>query len=509
MSVLLSRYIRKENISIFAIIAILILLLSGISSALIVSRTNSLKNNGNWVSSKSFLEKKVSTTIAFMRTRPALARGRLNLGSWNGYNEIYYHKPLWPKEISFRFLPKEDSYIVVLFNKEGSSFEGILLGSYYLYKNVYFKADASGGFTEKKILSPFHLEPNKWRRVNIVSRGGNLIVYVNGNELYRINADFRHGYVGFRGGQHNVYIDDVSVKERSGNGFKEDFGRSVFFRGAFIFIATVVSVINIVFLWIFFNSQRQASFAIVFILILLVIVLAIYHIYDYFYAAQRYPKMEGKLKQIEEAWVLNEEKRIKDLLKTEEVLNKPLGQYRILFLGSSQTWGAGALKDEDVFPARIERELNTPDDKLKYRCINAGISGLVAKSIYELYEKDFIKIMPDLAIINLSNNDNPYVDNEFVYYLEKFCLLNREKRIKTIFILEPNSLEHRFYLPLHDPMKAVAEKYGIPVLDLNKFLADNHEEGFQWWDSVHMSSFGHKLSAKYLTQEIRSFIGNK
>jgi len=49
---------------------------------------------------------------------------------------------------------------------------------------------------------------------------------------------------------------------------------------------------------------------------------------------------------------------------------------RVLVVGTSQTWGAGAARAEDGFVERLERLLMAAEPERRWECINAGIQGL-------------------------------------------------------------------------------------------------------------------------------------
>ena len=232
------------------------------------------------------------------------------------------------------------------------------------------------------------------------------------------------------------------------------------------------------------------------------IVLICLNMFDFYYYSPRYPKVEGKLKIKEDSWVTSEEERvIKELQKSYS--DQPVAdEYRILFLGSSQTRGIGATKHEDVFVYQLEQKLNQNSRQQTFRCFNGAIPGSNARVQYELYMKEFIQLRPNMVAINLSNNDNDFDEREFVDYLEKIIRFNKEKDIKTVFILEPNSIEHRYFVPLHDVMKEIAFRNDIVIFDLHNFLRERYDSGFIWWDSVHMSSYGHKLSAEFLYEKL-------
>jgi len=181
------------------------------------------------------------------------------------------------------------------------------------------------------------------------------------------------------------------------------------------------------------------------------------------------------------------------------------GHRRLVCLGSSQTWGAGARRADEAWPARLERLLNgslRPGER-PWACVNTGISGAVAERIFELYRREWSMPEPELVVVDLSNNDR---DREaFRRALEELVAWNRARGIPTLLVLEPNSLEsisHELE-PNHRIMRQVGAATGTPVVDMMAALAAEPDAGFLWWDGVHLTSFGHRRFAEILHGELR------
>jgi len=117
----------------------------------------------------------------------------------------------------------------------------------------------------------------------------------------------------------------------------------------------------------------------------------------------------------------------------------------------------------------------------------------------------FRQIVKDIP--HLSNNDNLHISPEkedvFRSSLERFINLNKIHGIKTLFVLEANSIEATpGELKMHEVMRNVGIKNKIAVINLHEYLKMNYDTGLLWWDSVHMTSYGHALTAKYLSGKI-------
>ncbi len=70
--------------------------------------------------------------------------------------------------------------------------------------------------------------------------------------------------------------------------------------------------------------------------------------------------------------------------------------------------------------------------------------------------------------------------------------------------MEPNSVENdtQSLLRHHAAMARVAEAPGVPILDMHSYLAERYDDGFLWWDQIHLTSFGHQLFAHRLFEEL-------
>ncbi len=51
-------------------------------------------------------------------------------------------------------------------------------------------------------------------------------------------------------------------------------------------------------------------------------------------------------------------------------------------------------------------------------------------------------------------------------------------------------------------MAAIGGQYDVPVIDTQGLLARREDDGFLWWDQVHLTSFGHRLFAEHLVEAL-------
>lgn len=82
--------------------------------------------------------------------------------------------------------------------------------------------------------------------------------------------------------------------------------------------------------------------------------------------------------------------------------NSPI---RIVALGSSSTWGAGATSRAHTYPARLEQELRAAWPKSDVRVINAGVGGQLARQMLARIDKDVAPRHPQLVLWQTGVND--------------------------------------------------------------------------------------------------------
>ena len=176
----------------------------------------------------------------------------------------------------------------------------------------------------------------------------------------------------------------------------------------------------------------------------------------------------------------------------------------ILFIGTSQTWGAGASKPSMTYPAQVEKNLRKCFSDSAITVINTGISGSKSNELFSLYTNEWSKYSPLLTIIDLSTND---LDTTlFKETIDKFIRMNNANNIKTMLIAEPNSYNWHFLTAKHDIMKAEGKKYKVQVFDMQSYLDSCSETGFLWWDAFHCTDYGYRLFADRITPEIENLM---
>jgi lysophospholipase L1-like esterase len=91
-------------------------------------------------------------------------------------------------------------------------------------------------------------------------------------------------------------------------------------------------------------------------------------------------------------------------LRDRPIADKAPGEYRILSLGESSTFGA-YVSDGEMYSAKLEQQLNHIDDAHRYRVINAGVSAYSSfQSLLYLRLRGY-KLEPDMVLFYHEYND--------------------------------------------------------------------------------------------------------
>ena len=463
---------------------------------------NTLDNNGRWTATKQSLEMLPMGSVVFAQDTQALARNRLNLGAWHGFQEVLYADELDLERLTFDFWLEENAYLAVVLDKAGDVFSGVRLSLHEAFPDAYFRARADGEFVDKKPLAVAGLRANEWNRFSLACGDVAPELTINGAPVDLSDLDagsFRT--VGFRGSMKKVLIDNIRIYERErSRPIVEDFRNH---RNApqaygviFLLVASASGLLAVLQRWAKV-TPRHVLFSVIVANLVAAVFGGVILLFVYYSYAEKYP-LKRRLATGETAWVRNQAAACRERLQEYREAKPQPDMRRILFVGTSQTHGSGARKAEDVFVNRLEERLNSQSAGAKrVQCINMSVRGGNSGLLLELYETEGIRLNPEWTVINLSVNDGS--SQEFAPNLERFIDLNEAHGIKTLLVLEAVSIEGSpGELLLHPAMRKVARRRGVPLVDLHGYLKANYDRGFIWWDFVHPTSFGHKLIADCL-----------
>ncbi len=490
----------------------LFFLVAAISAAteLWLATQNNLGNNGRWTVTKRHLARLVMGSEQYFRGSQALARNRLNLGGWHGFQEVLFGESLRLAEVGFSFKLSEGAYLVFLFKDVGTEWNGFRLSAHPRFKNAWFQIPESGFFKLKRPLLVPSPEVERWHTVQLDFRGPVPRLRVNGGDSIQLPAvEGKVTRFGFRAGHYNAAVDDLRIMTPSGDQVVETFDNRKGWWPAFgVMTGGGFATQLILLLYLGIGRFKFDSRYFLLFNMLFTFILATGLLYYTYLEAHRYPApwpewvitiKEGLgLSWVrEENWIAQETERISQEIEKRHDLRPAPETYRTLFIGTSQTWGAGASRAGEGFVAVLSGLLERRYPERRFELINAAVSGQKSRELFRLYESRWIRYKPALTLINLSNNDGD--PETFESSLRRFLKLNREQQIETIFLLEPNTLERQDETTASQrTMQRVAKEEKIPLVNLQQYLNDRADDGFLWWDLVHPTSAGHYLIAECL-----------
>jgi lysophospholipase L1-like esterase len=472
-----------------------------VASYFYASLNNTLTNNGRWRSAKVNLEKGVMGAVSYTNSRHTLSGNQLNLGRWHGYQEVLFRESLPLKEVAFEFMLAENTYLDFIFGKEDRCFAGVRLGVHPQFENLVYSALHTGEFTSTTSLHTMEIRPGMWLSLKITFKEEAYVLYLEGQEVGTYTASLpRKQLFGFRGCEGEVWVDDIQIccldpaPTLSESFFNHHHYWPALLAG--LFAVLMVNGVARIYLRRAGRSTRRLMFGLFTLLLGLLLISTLGTSFYYLFLSATYPTPDL---EEERAWRESHAEEVAKEICTLYSETAEEGIMRVLFIGTSQTWGAGASGDDETFVHVIEKLLN--QEKRAFECVNTGLSGHTSPQIFELYAKHWLQLRPAIVVINLSTNDNDA--GKFKTALESFIKTNRANGIKTILALEANSIERRPNgAPLHSTMRSVGESQEVTVVDVHAYVASQKHRGMIWWDFVHPTSFGHQLIAECLTPEI-------
>lgn len=513
----------------------LILLISTVLISLIVTNlyllsNNSLKNNDDWLSSKLNLEMSVMSASNFFEDTQALNQNQLNLGAWHGFQEVYTKNMFDFDQIDLDLKLQKNAYLIIHYYTDFDKKESIRLSNHSQFPTSCLVISQSGEFTRNQSFPKKIINHDQWIHIKMLIGKSSIKIIINDKTLYCPISELKISQVGLKGGFNKSFVDNILLKKNNQVIFKEDFSNTRSKSRIFFLSFVTLSLFQLIIIKGFEKKIKQKLFSFILISLSSSILLSLLIVYLYFliFFIGNYPNMHSiisNLSKNETQWTDNEIDKIDNQVISQFTDNE---HEKIIFIGSSQTWGAGASKQKNTFPALFEKLINekTMDNKQKniphkvrgqqtnkilgistdnqMVIVNTGISGSTSSQLLKKYSDEWINLEPKVVFINLSSNDSTYgiPEKEFVANLEKFISINKSKNIRTIFLVEPQSIEIERENPFHEVVKSLGKKHNILVINLHSYLEDKNDSGLIWWDFIHPTDYGHELIAKFILDSI-------
>ncbi len=487
---------------------VVLLCLGLLIARLYLSRHNTLLENGNWISTKATLGRAVMGAQSFVLGLQSLAGGALNLGSWHGFQEVISKEPFDPAAVEFDFFLSEGSYLTFLFNKTDAGYSGIRISKSGRYPPIFLEASPEGRFLRKRSLKRLRsFAASEWHTLRVEMHSDRCTVLLDDRKLKNFRTPIaRPQKIGFRGGLRDALIDNLRVEERDGNVLRDSFGRPANWRRVTVLSVTAVLAISVLLFMVLrrlltTTDKMLLAYFSMLATVLLVIVAMLYAFQTY--SKRFYPKETERLRRLEEHQRAANAEEIYAGIEKDYSPEPMPGVHRLLFVGASQTWGAGATADGDSWVQRLERLLNDLGDE-RFECINTAVSAMKMRRMEKEFLERWLELKPRTVIINASHNDRSVSIRRFERPLTRLVEACQRAGIRILLIMEPNSLENqvRPLIRRHAAMARVAAAQRVPILDMHTYLAERHDDGFLWWDPVHLTSFGQRLFAERLLEEL-------
>lgn len=476
---------------------------------------NSLRRHPQWVATKPTLGRGVMGALAFASGPQAVARNRLNLGAWLGFQEVLTRDAVDLARLALRFRVEPEGYVHVLYGVGPDGFSGLRLSHRSDAPSLYYRAGPDGEFTATRTLDVVRIAPNAWHALELSFSADAVDAALDGAPLGRFErASSGAERFGFRGGLRQAEVDDVEVEERGVGTRTERFANRERRGPRLAFVAASLGAAAFAAAALLRRTQlspRQVGFAVATASFVLASSAAAAYAFVYVRGGAYRPAAEDA-RAGEAYWIDSSRREVVSRIRASYPERVPPGTWRLLVLGTSQTWGAGARSEAETWVRQLERLLARRFEGLRVECVNAGVSGLRTAQVLDLLRTDLAGFQASAALVNLSNND---VDaDRFGRTLDALAAELERRGIPSVFALEPNSLERRAEDSPHGDLGAkhavvreVAARRGRPVIDLHAYLAERRDAGFVWWDFVHLTSFGQRLVATALANELPALVG--
>lgn len=518
---------------------------------IILYSQNTFIHHSDWRISKRELYAGVMGADPFLITRPPLAQNKLHLGAWYGFQEIKHTETLTIQKISYRFKLEKESYINLIIYRPGNREAfGIRLSANEHHPSMFFSLSKLGEFTAKSQFDT-NLDSN-WHNAIIEFNKSSATLEIDGIESGRIAFEPEMiGQVSLRSGIHPTMIDDVSIIEVNGEKHLETFqNRENYFE---LFILNLfASAFLILFLYFFKlrkKSERTNTISHVAFMASMMSCAAIYFYFDYYHWSNfqfenltRPIQTESKQlnkSNFEQArhtitsfWykvgggtIVNSasigrlnyrQDRVSSgpffcedikpciLLPSYLVEKKrqPLSrEFRIVIIGTSQTFGAGASELTQTLTAQLHKRIAkkiSPQRKLM--TLNISKSGSRASVLFDDYYRIYSDFNPNLIVINLGNNDTESdLSSNLTHFLE-YC---KKNAIQVVLLKEPNTTEKNlnYIYYKHNIIEKLGKDFNFPVYNAHGFFQSESikDSGLLWWDNVHLTDFGQHIFAEWLS----------
>ena len=503
----------RSRASSLALLLVLLLLLAAYGFAQAYTLfTHNLARSSEWTSTKTSLARPVPGTMAFIHDNQSLAHGFLNLHAWFGMQEVMHHPLSEPlKFLEWDFMVGDRGYLIVHLLASDGGHYALRLSANETYPSAFLKISDLGSFEIYEPLPVIRVTPNQIHRATLTFENDVANLQLNRRSVVPLPFSDVQQF-GFRGSI------DVSVMEAIRYTTMDGTTTTHYFSGQQQrWIAFTVIFIFLVFLTIslYFLAARirhRAYPPLLFFFVMGAFVCAFSACSLWFYAH----KVSGTYPDISEARMTEEAQfRMGTIEQTQQRLanlrqasptNQTKPVVRVFLVGGSQTWGQGAAQEEDIIANQLCQSLSTQNPSHTFRCINAAAPGATVTSLFPLLEEAVKSIPPDWIVLNVSSNDMSTEPDVFEAHVQKFITLAQQHQSQILLVQEAHAPEAvpATLVKKHEILAELAEEFNLPLVPMQQLLTNDANQGFLWWDMVHLTSFGQHRAAQHLSRPILS-----
>lgn len=521
---------------------------------------NSLYLNDRWVVQKRMMKMGLIRADEFLLTRTPLAQNVLNLGSYLGYQEVLYRQPLILGRMDFTFQIEDGSHLDVIYGRDDAGYSGIRLSRRLESPSIAYKSTPTGRF-QSIIPTSTQTIGAGWHKASVQSSPSGVTLRIDDEIFYSETASrVTLGLVGFSGGMNGAKVDDVEIQPLGGSSFRDDFRNTknwwrtfAITHGLMVILGVLLSRIMLRRSW---AGTKEGLYCWLLLSFVATLCAGSWYLFDFHFYSKRIPRDSGITRPLLgtesfrppsferlrfaafSGWYalaggetvthqgLSERgypaKRIfhgpiycaaqpqpcvEGLPSTAGNASRNAPAYRVQFIGSSQTIGAGARSLEETFFVRVHGHVaDALAPKFRVESINLAMSGLRAAELLKEYKSRYRAFRPHVVLINLAYNDRRSPE-QFAVAIEEFLGLNQAAGIKTLLLQEarsPETADDKRVLANYEALRKLGERYEAPVLASHDFLreAAKLRTGALWWDTVHLTSYGQEILAYWLAPQV-------
>ncbi len=467
---------------------------------------NTLAAHGAWTSTKTTFERGLMGAFSFVTERQSLAGGELNLGAWHGFQEVLYAREAGDvAAIEFDLRLAKGGHLSAIFNRAPDApYQAFRLSAHWRHPSAFLEVAPDGGFLRKEVLAERRISNGVRHRVRIALDRGRATLEVDGETRGSFEYEPRSpATFGFRGGYYESFVDDVAVTRRDGATLSESFDAPAgagWLPGA---AAAAAVALNLVLFFLLLLATRVGGrrLGFYFLMVNLTLLAVGGALWALVLArSDWYPGLDRVLEDKEAYFRKGAMERVDREVRERFRASEGAG-HRILFVGTSQTWGAGAQRGEETWVAQLESLLNRQHPSGgPFVCVNGGVSAARAEDLVPLV-REWLGYRPDGVVINLASNDKATPES-FEPAIREMVASALAAGSRPVLLMEPNISPGPGLRTRHQDLARVAADLAIPLVDLQTFMNRLADSGFVWWDHVHLTSYGQRRLAEKLYEEM-------